>query len=176
MISFAEYLRFEAYFPLYTDATTYYNKDNRRRVIFLENEKDVIQDLIRRAMKAREYSYSPYSNFSVGAAILSESGKIYTGCNIESASYTPTICAERVALFKAVSEGERKFKMLALVGGPKNEEKKTEEIVSPCGVCRQMLYEFGKDLKVVMADNEEKYEIRMLEELLPYGFGPDNLI
>ena len=73
----------------------------------MENEKDVIQDLIRRAMKAREYSYSPYSNFSVGAAILSESGKIYTGCNIESASYTPTICAERVALFKAVSEGER---------------------------------------------------------------------
>ena len=120
----------------------------------MENEKDVIQDLIRRAMKAREYSYSPYSNFSVGAAILSESGKIYTGCNIESASYTPTICAERVALFKAVSEGERKFKMLALVGGPKN----------------------GKDLKVVMADNEEKYEVRMLEELLPYGFGPDNLI
>lgn len=142
----------------------------------MENEKDVIQDLIRRAMKAREYSYSPYSNFSVGAAILSESGKIYTGCNIESASYTPTICAERVALFKAVSEGERKFKMLALVGGLKNGEKKTEEIVSPCGVCRQMLYEFGKDLKVVMADNEEKYEVRMLEELLPYGFGPDNLI
>lgn len=142
----------------------------------MENEKDVIQDLIRRAMKAREYSYSPYSNFSVGAAILSESGKIYTGCNIESASYTPTICAERVALFKAVSEGERKFKMLALVGGSKNGEKKTEEIVSPCGVCRQMLYEFGKDLKVVMADNEEKYEVRMLEELLPYGFGPDNLI
>lgn len=142
----------------------------------MENEKDAIQDLIRRAMKAREYSYSPYSNFSVGAAILSESGKIYTGCNIESASYTPTICAERVALFKAVSEGERKFKMLALVGGPKNGEKKTEEIVSPCGVCRQMLYEFGKDLKVVMADNEEKYEVRMLEELLPYGFGPDNLI
>ena len=93
----------------------------------MENEKDVIQDLIKRAMKAREYSYSPYSNFSVGAAILSESGKIYTGCNIESASYTPTICAERVALFKAVSEGERKFKMLALVGGPKNGEKKTEE-------------------------------------------------
>ena len=142
----------------------------------MENEKDVIQDLIRRAMKAREYSYSPYSNFSVGAAILSESGKIYTGCNIESASYTPTICAERVALFKAVSEGERKFKMLALVGGPKNGEKKTEEIVRPCGVCRQMIYEIGKDLKVLMADNEEKYEVRMLEELLPYGFGPDNLI
>ena len=142
----------------------------------MENEKDVIQDLIRRAMKVREYSYSPYSNFSVGAAMLSESRKIYTGCNIESASYTPTICAERVALFKAVSEGERKFKMLALVGGPKNGEKKTEEIVSPCGVCRQMLYEFGKDLKVVMADNEEKYEVRMLEELLPYGFGQDNLI
>lgn len=140
------------------------------------NEKDVIQDLIRRAMKAREYSYSPYSNFSVGAAILSESGKIYTGCNIESASYTPTICAERVALFKAVSEGEREFKMLALVGGSKNVEKKTGEIISPCGVCRQMLYEFGKDMKIVMADNEEKYEIRTLEELLPYGFGPDNLI
>ena len=142
----------------------------------MENEKDVIQDLIRRAMKAREYSYSPYSNFSVGAAILSESGKIYTGCKIDSAAYTRPKCAERLALFKAVSEGERKFKMLALVGGPKNGEKKTEEIVSPCGVCRQMLYEFGKDLKVVMADNEEKYEVRMLEELLPYGFGPDNLI
>lgn len=142
----------------------------------MRNEKDVIQDLIKRAMKAREYSYSPYSNFSVGAAILTESGNIYTGCNIESVSYTPTICAERVALFKAVSEGEREFKMLALIGGPKNGEKKTEQIVSPCGVCRQMLYEFGRDMKIVMADSVERYEVRTIEELLPYGFGPDNLI
>lgn len=142
----------------------------------MRNEKDVIQDLIKRAMKAREYSYSPYSNFSVGAAILVESGNIYTGCNIESVSYTPTICAERVALFKAVSEGEREFKMLALIGGPKNGEKKTEQIVSPCGVCRQMLYEFGRDMKIVMADSVERYEVRTIEELLPYGFGPDNLI
>lgn len=142
----------------------------------MKNEKDVIQDLIKRAMKAREYSYSPYSNFSVGAAILAESGNIYTGCNIESVSYTPTICAERVALFKAVSEGEREFKMLALIGGPKNGEKKTEQIVSPCGVCRQMLYEFGRDMKIVMADSVERYEVRTIEELLPYGFGPDNLI
>lgn len=142
----------------------------------MTNEKEIIQDLILRAIKAREYSYSPYSNFCVGAAILAKSGKIYTGCNIESASYTPTICAERVALFKAVSEGEREFEMLALVGGPKSGEKKTVEIVSPCGVCRQMLYEFGKGLKIVMADSEEKYKICTIEELLPYGFGSDNLI
>ena len=94
----------------------------------MENEKDVIQDLIRRAMKAREYSYSPYSNFSVGAAILSESGKIYTGCNIESASYTPTICAERVALFKAVRRGSGNLKCLRWLEVRKTERKRQKRL------------------------------------------------
>lgn len=142
----------------------------------MENEKEIIQDLIRRAMKAREYSYSPYSNFSVGAAILAKSGKIYTGCNIESVSYAPTICAERVALFKAVSEGEREFEMLAVIGGLTNGEKKTEQTSGPCGVCRQMIYEFGKNIKIVVADSVDEYYVKTIEELFPFGFGPDNLI
>ncbi len=130
--------------------------------------------LIQLAFEAREKAYTPYSHFKVGAALLAKSGKIYTGCNIENAGYTPTNCAERTALFKAVSEGERQFDAIAIVGSM---EGKTNEIVTgPCGVCRQALYEFGgDDLLVIMAKSKEDYIERTLGELLPFGFGPANL-
>ena len=132
------------------------------------------EELIQLAFEAREKAYTPYSHFKVGAALLAKSGKIYTGCNIENAGYTPTNCAERTALFKAVSEGERQFDAIAIVGSM---EGKTNEIVTgPCGVCRQALYEFGgDDLLVIMAKSKEDYIERTLGELLPFGFGPANL-
>lgn len=132
------------------------------------------EELIRLAFEAREKAYTPYSHFKVGAALLAKSGKIYTGCNIENAGYTPTNCAERTALFKAVSEGERQFDAIAIVGSM---EGKTNEIMTgPCGVCRQALYEFGgDDLLVIMAKSKEDYIERTLGELLPFGFGPANL-
>ena len=132
------------------------------------------EELIRLAFEAREKAYTPYSHFKVGAALLAKSGKIYTGCNIENAGYTPTNCAERTALFKAVSEGERQFDAIAIVGSM---EGKTNEIVTgPCGVCRQALYEFGgDDLLVIMAKSKEDYIECTLGELLPFGFGPANL-
>ncbi len=123
--------------------------------------------LITCAAKARENAYAPYSNFKVGAAILCTDGKVYTGCNIEFASFSPTNCAERTALFKAVSEGEHLFEAIAVVGN---------DIISPCGVCRQALFEFGgNELLVIMAKNENKYIIKTLGELLPMGFGAENL-
>lgn len=132
------------------------------------------KELIRRAFEARKYAYTPYSHFQVGAALLTKSGKVYTGCNIESASYTPTNCAERTALFKAVSEGEREFAAIAIVGSKEGEVNSL--ITAPCGVCRQALYEFGgPDLTVIMAKSEEDYEESTLGALLPYGFGPANL-
>lgn len=132
------------------------------------------KELIRRAFEARKYAYTPYSHFQVGAALLAKSGKVYTGCNIESASYTPTNCAERTALFKAVSEGEREFAAIAIVGSKEGEVNSL--ITAPCGVCRQALYEFGgPDLTVIMAKSEEDYEESTLGALLPYGFGPANL-
>ena len=130
------------------------------------------EELIRLAFEAREKAYTPYSHFKVGAALLAKSGKIYTGCNIENAGYTPTNCAERTALFKAVSEGERQFDAIAIVGSM---EGKTNEIVTgPCGVCRQALYEFLY-VYLFMAKSKEDYIERTLGELLPFGFGPANL-
>lgn len=137
-------------------------------------EKEQIRSLIRKAFEARKYAYTPYSHFQVGAALLAQDGKIYTGCNIENAGYTPTNCAERTALFKAVSEGERKFAAIAIVGSMQGTVNKL--VTGPCGVCRQALYEFsGPDLIVIMARTEEDYIVTTLGELLPYGFGPANL-
>lgn len=137
-------------------------------------EKEQIRSLIRKAFEARKYAYTPYSHFQVGAALLAQDGKIYTGCNIENAGYTPTNCAERTALFKAVSEGERKFAAIAIVGSMQGTVNKL--VTGPCGVCRQALYEFsGPDLIVIMARTEEDYIMTTLGELLPYGFGPANL-
>ncbi|MDW5300346.1 MAG: cytidine deaminase [Sedimentibacter sp.] len=124
--------------------------------------------LIKIAMEAREKSYSPYSNFKVGAAVYTKSGKIFTGCNIESASYTPTICAERVAISKSVSEGYKDIEKIAIVGSDK-------KISYPCGVCRQFMLEFGKDIKVICAKNIDSYEVYTLQELLPKSFGPEDL-
>lgn len=131
-------------------------------------------ELIRAAFAARKFAYVPYSHFRVGAALLAQDGRVFTGCNIENAGYTPTNCAERTALFKAVSEGVTHFSAIAIVGSL---EGKTNTLVTgPCGVCRQALYEFGgPSLIVIMAKSEEDYVETTLGELLPYGFGPRNL-
>jgi len=134
-----------------------------------------IRELILLAAEARENSYSPYSNFMVGAALLAKSGKIYKGCNIESCSYSPTTCAERVALFKAVSEGEREFSAIAVIGGPASGIDPAAPEAAPCGVCRQMIYEFGSDIQVICAKSPDDYYILPISELLPHGFGPSNL-
>jgi cytidine deaminase len=124
--------------------------------------------LIKIAMEAREKSYSPYSNFKVGAAVYTKSGKIFTGCNIESASYSPTICAERVAVSKCISEGYKDIEKIAVVGSDKS-------ISFPCGVCRQFILEFGRNIKIICAKNIESYKVYTIDELMPNGFGPESL-
>lgn len=119
--------------------------------------------LIKRAQEARKNSYSPYSNFPVGAALQASSGKIYTGTNVENRVNGLTICAERVALFKAISEGEREFEKLGVVCG--------NNYCRPCGACRQTLYEHAPHLTVIMADKTGDYQIKSLAELLPDAFG-----
>ena len=122
--------------------------------------------LIRAAFAAREYAYTPYSNFKVGAALLAKNGSVYTGCNIECATFTPTNCAERTALFAAVA-----------VVGAKDGAPDDALVTSPCGVCRQMLYEFGgPDLRVIMAKSENDWQEMTLGELLPLGFGPEKVL
>lgn len=137
--------------------------------------KDIpVKDMIKAAQKAREKAYAPYSHYQVGASLLTGELRIYTGCNIENASYTPTICAERTALSKAVSEGWRRLKAIAIVGGPKGET--TNQYAFPCGVCRQALREFADgQFVVIVARNENDYKIYQLNELLPESFGPENL-
>ncbi len=125
-------------------------------------------ELINKAKKARENAYAPYSEFKVGAALLCKDGKIYTGCNIENISYGATNCAERTAIFKAVSEGEYEFEAMAIVGG-----KDKLELTSPCGMCRQVMSEFcDSDFKIILADDVNQKEY-LLEELLPLSF--DNI-
>ena len=120
-----------------------------------------------------EKSYSPYSGFKVGAALLCESGKVYCGCNIENAAYTPTVCAERTAFFKAVSEGERGFLKIAVSGGKNGE---ISGAFPPCGVCRQVMREFCNDgFEILIVKENGKYDALTLGELLPYSFSPDNL-
>ena len=129
-------------------------------------------ELIQEAKKARERSYSPYSGFRVGAALLTKSGKVYHGCNIENAAYSPTNCAERTALFKAVSEGETEFVAIAVVGGLGDT---LSDVCAPCGVCRQVLAEFCTgDFKIVMG-TPDKIVTSTLADLLPYSFGKVNL-
>ena len=138
-------------------------------------EQVMVEKLIDTAIKQLKFSYTPYSNFKVGAALLTKSGKIYTGCNIENASYTPTNCAERTAFFKAVSEGGRDFQAICIVGG---KDGKLTEYTAPCGVCRQVMMEFcnPKTFQIILAVDKERYEIYTLEELMPLGFGPLNLV
>ena len=130
--------------------------------------------LIQEATAAMQYSYTPYSHFRVGAALLTKSGKLYRGCNIENAAYTPTNCAERTAFFKAVSEGELEFEAICVVGG---KDGKLEEYAPPCGVCRQVMMEFcdPETFKIILATDEVHYTEYTLKELLPLGFGPGNL-
>ena len=133
------------------------------------------QELIREAIAARKRSYSPYSHFQVGAALLGRSGKVYTGCNIENAAYTPTNCAERTAFFKAISEGEKEFEIIAIVGGPAKSAR--TDYCPPCGVCRQVMAEFcdPKAFRVLMARTETDYRECSLEEVLPFGFTKEEL-
>ncbi len=118
--------------------------------------------LVQKAYEAMAFSYSPYSNFKVGAALLTESGAVYTGCNIEIASYGATNCAERTAIFKAISEGEKAFKAIAVVSSSK-------DYTFPCGICRQVIVEFGKDIDIIVAKDYD-YEVYKIEELLPKSF------
>ncbi len=133
-------------------------------------DKKTEELLVKKAGEAKEYSYSPYSGFRVGAALLTKSGRIYTGCNIENAAYTPTNCAERTAVFKAVSEGERDFRAIAVCGD-------AEEYLAPCGVCRQVLLEFTEPEKfvVLMAAKSGEYRKMTLAELLPASFSKSDL-
>ena len=138
-------------------------------------EQVMIEKLIDTAIEQLKFSYTPYSNFKVGAALLAKNGEIFTGCNIENAPYTPTNCAERTAFFKAVSEGVREFRAICIVGG---KDGKLTEYTAPCGVCRQVMMEFcdPKTFQIILAVDKERYEIYTLEELMPLGFGPLNLV
>ena len=130
--------------------------------------------LMEAALEARSRAYTPYSHFQVGAALLTKSGSVYQGCNIENAAYTPTICAERNAFFKAVYEGEREFAAIAVAGSPEGE---CRDYATPCGVCRQVMMEFcnPETFQIILAVDKEHYDIYTLKELLPQGFGPKNL-
>ena len=133
-------------------------------------------ELIELALEARKKAYTPYSRHKVGAALLAKNGTVFTGCNIENAAYGPTNCAERTAFFKAVSEGVLEFSSIAIVGGM--EDAKKLPICAPCGVCRQVMREFcdPKTFRVILGTDEpDRMEIYTLEELLPLGFGPENL-
>ena len=133
-----------------------------------------IIELIERALKARENSYCPYSNYAVGACLEAEDGSLYDGCNVENASYGATNCAERTAVFKAVSEGKKRFVRIAIAGGVKGQNPK--DYAYPCGVCRQVLNEFAdSSMEIIVAISTEIYEIKTLGELLPDAFGPNNL-
>jgi cytidine deaminase len=122
--------------------------------------------LLQQAIHAREFSYSPYSHYRVGAALLARNGKIYQGCNIENAGYTPSVCAERTAIFKAISEGERDFVAIAIA---------TTNGGAPCGVCRQVMREFAPELIVVIGNLTGNYQALTLADLLPHSFGPESL-
>ncbi|WP_090530541.1 cytidine deaminase [Pseudobutyrivibrio sp. UC1225] len=144
--------------------------------------------LIKLALEAREMAYTPYSHHKVGAALLCSDGTVFKGCNIENAGYTPTNCAERTAVFKAVSEGKKDFEAIAIVGGMDN--LKSLPLCAPCGVCRQVLREFvaPEKFKVLLAEVEDVSNVSTIEEtsvkittmtlseLLPLGFGPENLV
>ncbi len=130
-------------------------------------------NLLSQAVEAMSKSYSPYSHCMVGAALLAKSGKVFTGTNIENAAFSPTVCAERVAFFKAISEGETEFSAIAVVGG---KDGKIDGIFAPCGVCRQVMREFcDNDFKIIMGINESEYKTITLSELLPLSFSPEDV-
>ena len=132
-------------------------------------------ELVAKAKEALENSYSPYSHFAVGAALLSTDGQVFIGCNIENSSFGATNCAERTAIFKAVSEGVREFDTICIVGG---KDGILTEYTAPCGVCRQVMMEFcdPETFRIILAIDKEHYDIYTLKDLLPLGFGLRNLI
>ena len=142
--------------------------------------KELEKKLILKAIEMKEKAYCPYSKYHVGASILTKSGKIYGGHNIENSSYGATICAERTTIFKAVSDGEREFVAMVICGGAEGEQPKGLETdyAFPCGVCRQVLREFNKpkEFKIYVCATEDKYNVYTLEELLPHSFGPEFLL
>ena len=131
------------------------------------------EELYALANKARESSYCPYSGYSVGAALLTKTGKVYLGANIENASFSPTVCAERVAFFKAINEGERDFVAIAIAGGEVGKPAKPD--FPPCGVCRQVMGEFCSPDFIVIWGNNEKITVKTLGEILPFGFNKSSL-
>lgn len=137
-------------------------------------EKERIEQLIDVAMDQLRFSYAPYSHFKVGAALLARNGTVYGGCNVENAAYGPTNCAERTAFFKAVSEGAREFDAICIVGG---KDGAPTEYAAPCGVCRQVMMEFCDPdrFRIILAAGRDKYGVYTLRQLMPLGFGPDNL-
>ena len=131
--------------------------------------------LIEKAFDAQKHCYTPYSNFNVGAALLCENGEIYQGCNIENAAYTPTNCAERTAFFKAVSEGQKNFTAIAVVGNKEGVKQGEGDYCAPCAVCRQVMAEFcNKDFKIILGDRHHIEEFT-LESILPLAFTPTDL-
>lgn len=134
----------------------------------------ICHNLITAAIQSLKFSYAPYSKFKVGAALLTKSNKIYTGCNVENATYTPTNCAERTAFFKAISEGDNEFSAIAIVGG---KEGRLKDYCPPCGVCRQVMMEFCDPEKfvVILAKSPEEYWVYTLKDIMPFGFSPKNL-
>lgn len=132
-------------------------------------------ELVNLAIEAREHSYCPYSNFAVGAALLTKDGKVYQGCNIENSAFGPTNCAERTAFFTAVYQGEREFEAIAVVGGKASEPIK--DLCAPCGVCRQVMREFCKnDFKIYLSKGDGTVLETTLIEMLPYSFGKEDLL
>lgn len=126
------------------------------------------KQLVKEAYEAQKFAYIPYSNWAVGAALLTKSGKIYRGCNVESSTFSPTNCAERTAIFKAVSEGDRDFAAIAIVGNDKNTPIGKGDFCSPCGVCRQVMTEFCQgDFEIVLAKDYDDYKVYTLQELMP---------
>ena len=134
------------------------------------------EQLLREALKARERAYAPYSHFMVGAALQTKEGKVYHGCNIENAAYTPSNCAERTAFFRAVYEGEREFEKIAVVGGMEGTD--ALKLCAPCGVCRQVMREFcdPDTFRIILANGENGTVSYTLKELLPLSFGPEDLL
>lgn len=141
----------------------------------MENQKETdAAALVQAALDARKNAYVPYSHYAVGAALLTEEGEIFSGCNIENATYGATNCAERTAFFRAVSQGRRKFCAIAVAGGMEGEEP--AEYAYPCGICRQVMREFcGDDFKVIVAKSAEDFQEYSLKEILPFGFGGESI-
>ena len=142
------------------------------RKLFVDDNKEVCpmtdQELVKKAFDMHQFSYVPYSHFPVGAALLTEDGRVFTGCNVENAAFGSTICAERTALVKAVSEGRREFSALAVAGN-------STDYCWPCGACRQMLYEFAPNLELLLGREDREFIKTSLSDLFPMGFGPKSL-